>query len=142
MTVPKGRVLAVDLGDVRVGVAVSDPLGVTAQPLPTIPARIAGGAVGAVAALIGEHGAGEVVVGLPLLMSGEEGERARLARSFARRLSERVPGVVVTLWDERLSSVEAERRMGEGGVRSRDRRGRVDAVAAALILQSYLDARP
>ena len=141
MAESRARVLAVDLGDVRVGVALSDPMGWTAQPLPTISAKAEGGPVGAVAALAGEHDVGTVVVGLPLHLSGEEGERARLSRSFAARLEKAAPDLDVVLWDERLTSHEAKRLMIDGGDRRRRRRGRVDEVAAALILQSFLDAR-
>lgn len=141
MSEPGSRVLAVDLGDVRVGVALSDPMGWTAQPLSTISAKAEGGPVQAVAGLVREHDVATVVVGLPLHMSGEEGERARLSRSFAARLENAVPGLDVVLWDERLTSHQAERQMIDDGVRRKRRRGRVDEVAAALILQGFLDAR-
>ena len=137
----EARILAVDLGDVRVGVALSDPMGWTAQPLSTIAAKAEGGPVRAVGALVREHDVATVVVGLPLHLSGEEGERARLSRAFAARLANEVPDVEIVLWDERLTSHEAERLMVDGGVGRKRRRGRVDEVAAALILQSYLDAR-
>ena len=135
------RVLAVDLGDVRVGVALSDPMGWTAQPLPTISAKAAGGPVKAVATLVRVHDVATVVVGLPLLLSGEEGERARLSRAFGARLGAEVPEVEIVLWDERLTSSQAERQMIADGVGRNRRRGKVDAVAAALILQSFLDSR-
>lgn len=141
MADPGSRVLAVDLGDVRVGVALSDPMGWTAQPLPTIPAKSAGGPVKAVAALVREHDVETVVVGLPLLLSGEEGERARLSRAFGARLGAEFPGLEIVLWDERMTSSQAERQMIADGVRRNRRKATVDAVAATLILQSYLDAR-
>ncbi len=141
MSEPGSRVLAVDLGDVRVGVALSDPMGWTARPLATLSARAEGGPVRAVGALVREHDVATVVVGLPLHLSGEEGERARLSRAFAARLAKEVPDVEIVLWDERLTSHEAERLMIDDGVRRKRRRGRVDEVAAALILQGFLDAR-
>jgi putative Holliday junction resolvase len=95
----------------------------------------------AIARLVREQGAGTVVVGLPLLMSGEEGSRARDAREFAESLGRRLPGVAVELWDERLTTVQAERAMIAGNVRRKRRKQKIDTLAATLILQSYLDAR-
>jgi putative Holliday junction resolvase len=132
-----GRVLALDLGDSRVGVAVSDPLRITAQPL--IPIRAAD--LNQVRELVREHEVGCVVVGDPLLLSGVAGERSRRAREFADRLRRRLPGVAVELWDERLSTVQAERVLTAGHVRRDRRKGVIDSLAAVLILQSYLDAR-
>jgi len=143
LTGPSGeevRVLAVDLGLRRIGLAVSDPLGLTAQGLPSL----ARGAdpVGQVLRVCREVGATEVVVGLPLRMDGSSGPAAEKARDFAERLRER-SGLAVHLWDERLSSVAAERTLIEGGVRRLDRRrrGLVDRGAAVLILQGFLDRR-
>ena len=82
-----------------------------------------------------------MVVGLPLLLSGQEGDAARGARQFAARLENRLRGVPVSLWDERLTTVEAERTLVNGDVRRHKRRQKVDALAASLILQGYLDAR-
>jgi len=139
MTGEPRRALGVDLGLARIGLAVSDPSGVAARPLRTIerigprrdPARIA--------ELAREFDAGLVVVGLPLEMSGEAGQPAEAARAFVARLRGRLPGVRVELWDERLTTVQAERAMLEADVSRAARRERIDAVAAALILQSYLD---
>jgi len=136
-----GRALGVDLGDARIGVALSDPLGVTAQPLGAVPARGPRQDLRAIASLVREHEVGVVVVGLPLLMSGGEGERAVAARAFAEGLGRRVGGVRVELWDERLTTAEAERTLIAGGVRRGKRKKAVDAMAAALILQGWLDAR-
>jgi len=135
-----GRVLSVDLGDVRIGLAISDPLGITAEPLEPL------GAIGkkrdlqAVERLVSEMEVATVVVGWPLLLSGEEGPRALAAREFADRLRMRLRGVNVLLWDERLTTVEAERVLIEGGVRRRKRRGKVDGLAAVLILTGFLDS--
>jgi len=136
----RGRILALDLGDVRVGVAVSDPLGVTAQPLPTLRRASPDEDVARIGALVESLGVGRVVVGNPLLLSGEVGARSRQASEFAERLRAALPEVSVELWDERLSTVQAERALIEGNVRRRRRKQSVDAVAAVLILQSYLDA--
>jgi len=137
----RSRCLGVDLGDVRIGLALSDPLGVMAQPFAVLDSEGSRQALDAIARAIASEEVTTVIVGLPLLLSGVEGERARSAREFARRLARRCPGTRVELWDERLTSVQAERAMVGAKVRRRARRQAIDAVAAALILQSWLDAR-
>lgn len=139
MNPASGRVLALDLGAVRVGLAISDPLGITAQPLGVIPREGRAKLVLRVRGLIEEHGAARILVGHPLLLSGEAGEKARDAEDIAAALRDAV-GLPVRLWDERLSTRQAERALLEGNVRRERRRGSVDAMAAALILQSFLDA--
>lgn len=134
------RALALDLGDVRIGVAVSDPLGITAQPLPPLQAIGPKKDLGRVEALADEWEARRIVVGLPLSLDGSTGERARMALDFAERLRRRRRDLVVLTWDERLTSVEAERTMRDAGLSSRARRGKVDSVAASILLQSWLDA--
>ncbi len=136
-----GRILALDLGDVRVGLALSDPLGITAQPLGKFERRGPKVDLRRVRELIGEHEVERVVVGHPLLLSGEAGERALDAQDFAARLERSLAGVPVVLWDERLSTVEAERAMIRGDVRRKKRKQVIDTLAATLILQSYLDAQ-
>jgi putative Holliday junction resolvase len=136
-----GRTLAVDLGDVRVGLALSDPLGISAQPLESLPRVGPRKDLERIARLVEDAGVSTVVVGLPLLMSGEEGPRALAAREFAERLGRRLRGVGVELWDERLTTVQAERALISSNVRRGKRRSVVDAAAAILILQNWLDAR-
>jgi putative Holliday junction resolvase len=136
-----GRVLAVDLGEQRIGLALSDPLRITAQPLETLRCVGPRKDLQAIVDRARQHDVARIVVGLPLLLSGEEGAKAADAREVAERLRRRLRDVPVELWDERLTTVQAERAMIEGNVRRRARRKRVDTVAAALILQSYLDAR-
>jgi len=133
------RILALDVGDRRLGVAVSDPLGMWARPLTVITRRSREQDFQAIARLVKEQGAARVVVGHPVTMSGEVGPQARRVERYAAALAERL-GVPVVLWDERLSTAEAERLLRESGESSRQYRGRLDAVAAAVILQSYLDA--
>ena len=136
-----GRVLAVDWGQRRFGVAVSDPSRLIAQPLVTLTRRPKQRApVAAVLALITRHDIAEVVVGLPLTPEGEEGEAARAARDFGAALVRR-SGRPVTFWDERLSTARALRAAREAGVTDRDSRGRIDQMAAVVILQSWLDAQ-
>jgi putative Holliday junction resolvase len=133
------RVVALDPGSKRVGVAVSDPGGLNAQPHSTIPAEPADTLGPRLAATIEELGATEVVVGLPRRLDGTLGPEAKAARRLAtelRRLTRRP----VALLDERLSSVAAERSLLEGGRKRAERRRLADQVAAALILQTYLDS--
>lgn len=135
--------LGVDVGAVRVGVARSDPAGVLATPLATVPRDEAGGSdLAVLGELVVEHGAVEVVVGLPRGMSGTEGRAAALARAYGARLAEQITPVPVSFADERLTTVIAARTLAERGVRGRRQRAVVDQAAAAVILQSWLDARP
>ena len=136
-----GARVGVDVGRARVGVAASDPSGVLAHPVVTL-ARDAEADVDLheIVALVKETGAIEVVVGLPLHLSGEEGEAARIARSYAVRLAEQLPAVPVRLVDERLTTVSAHRRLRDSGVPGRGQRAVVDQAAAVIILQSALDA--
>ena len=141
MTQRPGRALALDLGTVRVGLALSDPLGITGQPMGFMLRRALRDDLGALIDIIKENDVATVVVGHPLLMSGVEGEKALDAQAFAGRL--RAEGVCsVVLWDERLTTVQAQRALIEGNVSRRDRKKVVDAAAAALMLQSWLDAQP
>jgi putative Holliday junction resolvase len=134
-----GRVLAVDPGSRRVGVAVSDPTGTIAQPLAAVPAEPAETLAERIAALAREQEATRLVVGLPRRMDGGQGPEAKAARSLAEELR-RASGLPVTLVDERLTSVAAERALLAGGASRARRKQLSDQVAAALILQSYLDS--
>ncbi len=133
--------VGVDVGEVRVGVAASDPQGVLAHPVATLARDQDGGAdLSTLVDLVAERGAVGVVVGLPRSLSGEEGLAARRARDYAGSLQRRLD-VPVRLWDERLTTVDAHRNLHRSGVRGRDQRAVVDQVAAVLILQAALDAR-
>ncbi|HET6438342.1 MAG TPA: Holliday junction resolvase RuvX [Anaeromyxobacter sp.] len=132
------RTLGVDLGRVRIGLAVADDLLRTARPLRTVVRRGEGADLQAIAALARDYEVTRAVLGLPLNMDGSEGPSARLARDFRPRLAAAL-GVPVELFDERLSSFEAETRLRDRGVSSKDRRAMVDAEAAAVILQGWLD---
>ncbi len=127
------RSLGLDIGGRRIGIAISDPLGISAQPREVLHDLDPEGLRRYVEGLL-PQGVGVVVVGLPLTPRGEEGSQARETRRYARALKG-IKGIEVVLWDERLSTVEAERRLREAGVRKRI----VDAEAAAVILQSYLE---
>jgi putative Holliday junction resolvase len=131
------RIVALDPGTRRIGVAVSDPLGITAQPHGTLEAS-APDLDEQLRALATEVGAELIVVGLPLGLNGTEGRAARDARVFALRVGE-ATGLPVELHDERLTTVTAERVLLEAGLRRERRRAARDRVAAAVLLQSYLD---
>lgn len=135
-----GPVVGLDLGDARIGVAISDPERRVAVPVGTVHVGQPPGELVAVAALVRQRGATLIVVGLPLSLSGERGARAAHAESFAEALRGLVD-VSVELHDERLSTVEAERALAAAGSRGRERRRVVDASAAAVILQAWLDAQ-
>lgn len=132
--------MALDVGDVRIGVALSDETETLASTLTTLKAVGARKDAQAVAALVREHEAAGLVLGVPYRLDGSVGPQAEKVLAFAERLrrSLRVP---VDTWDERLTSVEAGERLAAAGVRRRERKSRLDRVAAALILQEYLDAR-
>jgi putative holliday junction resolvase len=136
-----GRVLAVDVGTRRLGVAVSDPTGTVASPLTTVPRRTPAEDAKALAALAGEHAATTVVVGLPVTLAGREGPAAKAVRAWLDELAALLPELDLQLADERLSTVAAERALVGGGVRRRARREVVDQVAASVFLQTWLDAR-
>ena len=134
------RLLALDLGDVRIGVALSDETGTLASGLVTVAAVGPRKDAQAVAALVREHDVGEVVVGLPLRLDGSVGPQGEKVLAFVERLR-RVLRVPVVTRDERLTSVAADERLAEAGVKRRDRKSRIDRAAAALVLQEYLDER-
>ena len=137
------RALGIDFGERRVGVAVSDPTGVIAQPLPTLRRR-AGKRMPlrALEELAEEYGVQVIVVGLPLALSGDDTDWTRTVRDVAGKLGER-SGLPVQLVDERFTSVRAERAVRSLGLpkSKREEKGRMDAAAAVLILQSWLDTQ-
>jgi len=130
------RTLGVDVGTVRVGVALSDPAGLVATPLTSLDAGP--DLAGRLAALAGEHACQTVVVGLPKALSGRDTASTRMARDLAASVAQQ--GLDVHLWDERLSSAQAERVLLSAGRRRAQRRTERDPVAAAIILQGWLDA--
>ncbi|HSW48607.1 MAG TPA: Holliday junction resolvase RuvX [Bryobacteraceae bacterium] len=135
----QGRILALDLGRRRIGLAVSDQLGVTAQGLPTLERSNMREDLERLTRLATERGVGSILIGNPVRMNGSEGAGSAWVREFAGRL-ERHSGYRVTLWDERLTTVEASRVLRESGI-SREKRGRaVDRLAAVILLQSYLES--
>lgn len=137
---PKPRVLALDVGSRRIGVAVSDPLGITAQGLETIQRQNKRLDFEALGRVLAEYQVSEVVVGLPLRLSGAEGTQSEKMRRFADDLRAHL-GVTVHLWDERWTSTEANRLLREAELSIEKRGKAVDRMAAVLILQSWLEAR-
>ena len=134
------RILGLDYGSRRIGMAVSDPLGLTVQPLPPIPREGDRKDIAVLGRLASEMGVTSVVLGLPLLLNGDEGPAAVRARAFGERLQAET-SLPVTMWDERLTSVQSERHLIASGVRRADRRGIRDSLSAMLLLQAALDSR-
>ena len=137
------RIMGLDFGSKTVGVAVSDPLGITAQGLEIIRRKEENKlrrTYARIEELIVEYQVEEIVLGLPKNMNATEGERAELTREFKDGL-ERRTGLPVILWDERLTTVAADKAMMEAGIRREHRKDYVDMIAASLILQGYLDRR-
>jgi putative Holliday junction resolvase len=134
------RILGLDVGSRRIGIAISDPLGVTAQGLPTLQRQNKRLDFQALGDVIREYEISEIVVGFPLRMSGERGVQAEKMQRFAEELRERF-GLPVHLWDERLTSAEANRLLRETEMSIRRRGQVVDQMAAVLILQSWMEAR-
>ena len=134
------RILGLDVGDVIIGVAVSDPSRIIAQGLDSIKRVNPQKDVETIRNLVDQYEAGEIVVGLPKMMSGEIGVQAQKVLDFAELLRAAV-GIPISMWDERLSTVAATRSLIEGDMSRRKRKKVVDKVAAMLILQGYLDSR-
>ncbi len=135
----RGRRLGIDVGDVRIGVAVCDPDGLVATPLETVAAGP--DAVARIVELVDEVGAFEVVVGLPVSLSGREGPAAAKMRSFCAALRAAAPGdLQIRLHDERMTTMTADSLLREGGRSGRSRRKVIDQAAATVILQGCLDA--
>ena len=134
--------LGIDLGTVRIGLALSDPLGITAQPAGVLRRRGPRADLEALAALVRDREVTRIVVGYPLLLSGEAGIAAKEAEEFAGRFRERLPGVPIDLWDERWTTKEVERTLIAADVSRRKRRQVVDSLAAVLILQGFMERHP
>ena len=131
------RALALDVGEKRIGVAMSDPLGITAQPVTTIHRKIRRDDIAQIVDIIKTNGVDTVVCGLPKNMDGSEGFQAEETRLFAQALKE-ASGMEVVFVDERLTTASARRTLIEGGVRRDKRKGVIDKIAAVYILETYL----
>lgn len=134
------RALGIDHGDARIGVAVSDDLGMLAHPLETIQVREVADPVARIAELVAREKIGTIVLGLPRNMDGSYGPAAEKVRAFAEKLRA-AAGCEVKMWDERLTSVAAQRSLHEAGRKVKDSRQVIDQVAAQMILQGWLDSQ-
>jgi putative Holliday junction resolvase len=137
----RGRRLGIDVGTVRIGVAISDPDGILATPVETVRRDRNGGHVRRLAALIAENDVVEVVVGLPRTLADRAGSSVRDAVELADELAGRISSVPVRFADERLTTVGAARTLREAGIRAKDQKGKIDQAAAVTILQGWLDQR-
>ena len=133
-------IMAIDYGDAHTGVAISDPTGFLTGTVTAIHSRKAETVLEELARLVKSHGVQELVMGFPRNMDGTEGPRAQLYRDFARQVAQ-VTGLTPVLWDERRTTVDAHRILFESGKNAKKRKSTVDAVAASLILEGYLDFR-
>ena len=131
------RIMGLDYGTKTVGVAVSDPLGITAQAVETVTRKDE--TLARIESLATEYGVEKFVIGFPKHMNNDIGERAEKALEFGEMLKRRT-GIEIVMWDERLTTVEAERTLMESGVRRENRKQYVDQIAAVFILQGYLDS--
>ena len=132
------RILAIDFGERRIGLAVSDPLGITAQGLPTIDTRKTKDVLSHIKNLITEKGVTKVVVGMPRNMNGSIGAKGEEVNKFIQKLVHKTEAEIIA-WDERLTSVQSKRSMREMGTKQRKKEV-TDRISATLILQSYLDS--
>ena len=135
----KGRILALDLGKKRIGLALSDPLGITAQGLPTLERTNIREDMANLANLIAERGVTLLLMGNPLHLSGDAGRQAAYVREFAERLAAHT-GVPLKYWDERLTTVEAHRVLRSSGIGIEKRARAIDKLSAVILLESYLDS--
>ena len=135
------RALGIDTGDARIGLALSDELRMLAHPLESVPAGDKGRAMEHIAGVVRSKGVDVVVVGLPRNMNGSKGPAAQKAEAFAAALSALLPGVRMVLWDERLTTVAAQRALQEAGRNTKQSKPVLDQVAAQFILQGWLDSQ-
>jgi len=136
---PRGRILALDLGKNRIGLALSDELGLTAQGLPTLARRNKRADLEALRTLARDRGVTQILMGNPLHMSGAAGRQSEWVRAFAESLT-KYTGLPVQLWDERLTTVEASRVLRASGMGIEKRARAVDRLSAVILLQSFLDS--
>ena len=135
----QSRILALDLGKKRIGLAISDPLGITAQGLPNLVRARKRADFAALEQIVRERQVGLILMGNPINMRGDEGRQSAWVREFAQALEKRT-GLPVKLWDERLTSVEANRVLRSSGISIEKRAAAVDRLSAVILLQSYLDS--
>lgn len=132
------RILALDVGDKRIGVAISDPLGIIASPLTKIDRTGTKSAIGTIVELVHLHDVELIIAGLPYSLDGTMGPQAHRIKYFLTKISEQID-IPIETWDESYTTLAAEEKMAEAGIRKDKRKKQIDAAAAALILQEYLD---
>ncbi len=135
------RALGIDHGEARIGVAISDELGMLAHPLETIRVKEVRDSIGRIAQIVERDGVDTIVLGMPRNMDGTYGPAAVKVNAYADKLRKRIPGCTVKLWDERMTSVAAQRLLHENGRNVKQSRQVIDQVAAHLILQGWLDSQ-
>ena len=133
------RIMAIDYGDSRVGIALSDALGITAQGLKTLPNKVYQKLLDSIVGIVCEYDINTIVVGMPKNLDGSLGIRAEVTKSFANDLSQRLPDATIVFQDERLTTVEATRFLNYTNTRGKSRKAVIDTVSAEIILQTYLD---
>lgn len=135
------RIMGIDYGDARIGIAISDPFGWTAQGLDTIDWKDnLSLPIEKISKLVREYGIEKIIVGYPVNMNGTLGERALKTENFIRKLTEKIENISIVKWDERLTTVAAHRILSEAGIKASKRKKSVDRIAATYILQGYLDS--
>ncbi len=137
----RAPILGLDVGQVRIGIALSDPLHLTAQPHSVLARKSLEDDLDAIEQLARQHAVDTIIVGWPRTLRGKVSESTREAEAFAAALRRRLSSVVIELWDERLTTVQAEAALLEADMRRKKRKQTMDKIAAALMLQSYLDHR-
>jgi len=133
------KIMAIDYGDSRVGIALSDALGITAQGLKTLPNKVYSKLLDAIVDLVKEHRVDTIVIGMPKNLNGTLGIRAEVTKTFSQDLSDRVADIPIVFQDERLTTVEAATYLNYTNTRGKSRKAVIDTVAAEIILQTYLD---
>lgn len=134
------RIMGIDYGDSRVGIAVSDALGYTAQGVKTLPNKVYEKMMEALLFLIDQYASTKIVIGMPKNMDGTKGERCAVTEDFANDLKSRRPELEIVFWDERLSTVQAAGILNTTNTRGKDRKNVIDTVAACIILESYMQS--
>ncbi len=135
------RTIGIDYGDARVGVAVSDPLGYTAQGIATLPNKVYSKMLDKLIEIINQYDAKKIVIGYPKNMNGTEGERCEVTEAFAQDIKNNFPDVEIFLCDERLTTVQAAGILNRTNTRGIDRKNVIDTVSACLILENYLNSQ-
>ena len=133
------RIMGIDYGDTRVGIALSDPLKITAQGHTTLLNKVYPKMLDALIKIVAEYDVKKIVLGMPKNLDGSLGDRVEVTENFYKDLQEKLPRMEIVLWDERLTTVQATGILNVTNTRGKDRKNVIDTVAASIILQSYLD---